>query len=115
MAKIVWQHYLDQGIVCLEEPQSIQNRVSYVKEQDSYGKISMRRVVDKVDASDRKYIKIDFGKRIYKDKAAFEKELTLLEPADREYILGLPWPLHDVYFLIDERVSRWINSGLIIE
>ena len=49
VAEMVWQYYVEQGIVCLEEPKDYVEKVSYVKEQDAYGKISMRRVVEKID------------------------------------------------------------------
>ena len=45
-------------------------------------------------------------KEIYKDKAGFEKKLEILSPKDREYILGLPWPLTTVYHVADERMIR---------
>ncbi|MCR5000084.1 MAG: hypothetical protein K6A05_09625 [Lachnospiraceae bacterium] len=106
VAAIIWEHYVNTGIICLEEPKSITERISYVKEQDKYGKISMRRVVEQIDASDKKYIKLDFGKQLYKNKTAFTERLEGLAPEDREYVLTMPWPLQDVYHVLDERMQR---------
>ena len=66
----------------------------------------MRRVVETIDMSDVKYVKLGFGKRIYQNKAEFEKSLAELSARDRDYILDLPWPLTDVYHILDERMKR---------
>ena len=44
--KVVWRHFLDRGILCLEEPGSgeKQEKFDYVREYDQYGKASFRRV-----------------------------------------------------------------------
>ena len=106
VAAIIWDHYVNTGIICLDEPQAVTERISYVKEQDKYGKISMRRIVEQIDASDKKYVKIDFGKQLYKNKTAFTERLEGLAPEDREYVLAMPWPLQDVYHVLDERMQR---------
>ena len=106
IAAILWEHYVNTGVICLEEPKPVTERISYVKEQDKYGKISMRRVVEQVDASHLKYVKIDFGKQLYKNKTAFTERLSGLTPEDREYILTMPWPLQDVYHVLDARMQR---------
>ncbi len=106
VAKLVWQYYLDEGIVCLEEPKDYVEKVSFVKEQDAYGKISMRKVVDKIDRADAKYVLVDFGKRMYQDRETFIKSLDGLSEKDRDYVLDLPWPLQDVYHIENERILR---------
>ena len=115
VAEIVWKHYIDIGKICLEEPGTIHKEVSYVKEQDSYGHISMRRVVKEQDISDKKYVVVDFGKQIYQDLAAFEKSLEGLDKKDKDYILDLPWPLTPVYHESDERMNRIlrIRAGIL--
>jgi hypothetical protein len=57
-------------------------------------------------ASERKYVRLDFGKQQYQNPEAFEKWLETLEPKDRTYIRDLPWPLQPVYHLWDERMER---------
>lgn len=45
--KTVWEHYIDRGVLLLEEPgkRKIQEKAEYVKEYNQYGKASFRRVV----------------------------------------------------------------------
>lgn len=104
----VWKHYLDTGVISLNDPTegSVTEKVSYVKEYGSYGRTSFRRVVERIERPGQEYLPCDFGKEIYKDKAGFEKKLEILSPKDREYILGLPWPLTTVYHVADERMIR---------
>ncbi len=108
VGEIVWKHYLNEGIICLEEPKegAVAEKVEYVKEQDSFGKTSFRRVVKSVKNTGSKYICVDFGKRIYKDKEGFEKALDILGTGDKDYILGLPWPVQPVWHVLDERMER---------
>ncbi len=113
VANIVWQHFLNTGVICLEDPDTFVEKVSYVKEQDNFGKTSMRRVVEKIDMSDKKYVKIDFGKRMYKNLDEFKKSLAELSAKDREYILDMPWPLQEVYHILDDRMNRLIKAGII--
>lgn len=49
--KTVWEHFLDTGVVLLEEPGSGSRRekVTYVRDYDKYGKPSFRRVVLSAD------------------------------------------------------------------
>ena len=113
VASIVWDHYVNTGVICLKEPSSTVEKISYVKEQDEYGKTSMRRVVEKIDMSKVKYVKIDFGKRLYQNPEEFKKSLAALATKDSEYILSLPWPLSDVYHILDDRMKRLKKAGII--
>ncbi|SDB50786.1 hypothetical protein SAMN02910298_02586 [Pseudobutyrivibrio sp. YE44] len=106
VAEIVWQHYINTGVVCLEEPGGTVEKVSYVKEQDSFGKTSMRRVVEKIDMSDVKYVKVDFGKRLYQNPEGLKKSLAELSAKDCDYVLDLPWPLQEVFHIKDDRMKR---------
>lgn len=47
--KTVWEHYIDRGVLLLEEPgkRKIQEKADYVKEYNQYGKASFRRVITK--------------------------------------------------------------------
>lgn len=46
--KTVWEHFLESGILLLEEPGKgkVQEKADYVREYDKYGKASFRRVVN---------------------------------------------------------------------
>jgi hypothetical protein len=104
----VWKHYVKTGVILLSEPRTdtSKERVSYVKEYGSCGRTSFRRVVEPLELPTREYLPCDFGRQIYKDRAAFEKKLSILLPKDRDYILGLPWPLQTAYHVADERMKR---------
>lgn len=106
IAQIMWEHGLNTGKICLEEPQQTHEKVSFVKEQDAYGKTSFRKVVEVVDNSARTYVKCEYGKALYQKKPEFLAWLERLEPGDREYIQGMPWPLVPVYHELDARMKR---------
>lgn len=107
----VWKYYLNEGIIRLEwkplqkDGQFIEN-VEFVKDTDNYGRTSFRRVVTKIPADNIQYIACDFGKELYIDENAFMRRLSPLNEKDREYILGLPWPLSTVYHIVDDRMKR---------
>lgn len=42
--KAVWKHLLDTGVIAMEEQEEKREKVEYVREYDSYGKASFRRV-----------------------------------------------------------------------
>lgn len=106
ISEMVWEHYVNIGKIYLQKPEETHEKVSFIKEQDSFGKISFRRVAELVDNSNRKYIKCDFGKELYKNTDEFVTWLQQLEAGDREYIESLPWPLNPVYHELDERMKR---------
>ena len=109
IAGYMWEHYLNIGKICLKEPKEAHEKVSFVKEQDSYGRISFRRVTENVDNSDKKYVQCDFGRLLYKKDRDFMKRLDKLNPGDKEYIELMPWPLETVYHELDERMARIKN------
>ena len=107
IAKTVWKHYIDTGKIRLTPPESGRGRkVSYVKEEGPYGRVSFRQVVEELPAQEAEYIRCDFGKQLYKDEGGFRKKLQILSETDRDYILDLPWPLTDVWHILDERMKR---------
>lgn len=106
----VWKHFIDSGVILLDAPSAeSQKRVTYEKVQDSLGRTSFKQVVVE-DNEAREYVEIDFGKKIYKDKNAFEKSLEALSPEDRQYILDLPWPLTNVWHVKNERMERILKK-----
>lgn len=111
VAKIVWQHYVDEGIILLEKPteEPTIKKVSYVRKYGKYGTIHFKQVVEQIENPQRKYYPCDFGKKIYQDEEKFLKSLENLWESDKEYILGLPWPLQTVYHAADERMDRIMN------
>ena len=107
VAQAVWDYYLETGKICLEQPAraDVIRKVTYVKEQNAYGKVSMRQVVEEVPVEHREYLACDFGKQIYRDRESFQHKLGALTAREKEYILDLPWPLKTVYHEADERMK----------
>lgn len=69
-------------------------RVKYVREYDSYGKASFRRVTetDTRREAGGEYLACEFGVLRYRDSEKYRRILALLEERQAEYIDGLPWP-----------------------
>lgn len=105
---IVWRHYMEQGIILLEKPEDSPaiRKVSYVKEYGKYGAVHFRQVTEEVGCAKKDYYPCEFGRRRYQDETAFRKGLECLEKGDREYILGLPWPIATAYHIADARMGR---------
>lgn len=78
IGELVWKQFVKTGVILLKEPE------------------------DK-----GRYIACDFGKKIYQDRRAFETSLQDLTEDDRDYILGLPWPLATVWHIRNERTNKW--------
>lgn len=114
IASIVWKHYIDTGVILLHEPTGgeVNEKISYVKEYDKYGRFSLRRVVERSNISEE-YVKCDFGKRKYQNPKEYELWLDTLSPKDRDYIEGLPWPIENVYHVMDDRMSRVMKARTI--
>lgn len=108
IGRVMWQYFLNKGILTYEEPdgRDYREEVRYVKESGAYGRTTFRRVVERVNCPHQEYVRLDFGRQIYHDKNKFEKRLAVLTERDREYILGLPWDLKPVYHVADERMKR---------
>lgn len=108
IGKVVWQHYIERGIILLEEPskEPVIEKVSYVKEYGKYGSVHFRQKKEMIDNPVKNYLPCDFGKMHYQEENTFFQNLDLLWKSDREYILGLPWPLTRVYHVADERMQR---------
>lgn len=62
----IWEHYLDTGVLLLEEPGKgkIQEKAAYVKEYNQYGKVSFRRVVSRKERTEE----IQFKERYFEQK-----------------------------------------------
>jgi hypothetical protein len=114
VAEMVWKHYLDTGRILLTPPGTEPIRkVSYVRDEGEFGRTSLRQVVQEIPAPKENYVRCSFGKLLYRDRAAFVKRLEALETSDRDYILDLPWPLTDVWHVLDERMRRYEAQGLV--
>lgn len=109
VAEMVWKRYLETGRICLTAPETgTIKKARYVKDEGLYGRTSLRRVVEEVPTPEGEYVAVDFGRQIYKDKAAFMKKMEGLAEEDKEYILDLPWSLDMVWHVKDERMERII-------
>lgn len=108
IGKTVWAHFLETGVVALEKPptEPVIERITYVKEYGKYGRTYFRQKKERIEQPVREYVSCDFGKRRYQNEEKFLKSLEGLWERDREYILGLPWPLQTVYHVLDERMER---------
>lgn len=102
--EVVWNHLLNTGVICYDKPgNGSQEKVTYVKEYDKYGRTSFRKVLE-VEHSQEKneYIACDFGLLMYRDKKLFQKMLDALDDKQREYITDIPWARQRVYHRADE-------------
>ena len=114
IGELVWNHYLDVAVICLSNPSLQDEKVvtTYEKVQGAYGRISFRQI-RRIEHVTGEYVPCDFGKRLYADREQFLKSLQCLSQRDRDYVLGLPWPLGIVYHKKDERMAR-IQSALSV-
>ena len=107
VAEMVWKRYLDTGRILLTEPErGTVRRVRYVKDEGEFGRTSLRRVVEECPAPDKEYIRLDIGRRLYKDRTGFMARIEKLSQSDRDYIQDLPWPLTPVWHVADDRMKR---------
>ena len=104
----MWRYYLEEGIILLDEPRQghANPKVSYVREYGKNGIPHFRRVVEQASQPQGEYCPCDFGRERQQDQEGFLRKLDCLQPSDRAYILGLPWPLQRVYHIKDERMGR---------
>lgn len=138
--EIVWKHYIDNKTICLENPKEALSVENYTikKVYDSYGRPSFKKVSVKadeeapsskqvkvetdeeasgykqvgvkLDEEAREYVECDFGKRLYQNKEEFLKSLSVLDEEEKDYILGLPWPLTKVWHVKNEHFARIISK-----
>ena len=96
IGKTVWAHYVETGIIFLEKPpeEPVIKKITYDKEYGKYGRTYFRARTEWIENPVKKYFPCDFGKRRYQNEEEFFRSLDKLWKSDREYILGLPWPLH---------------------
>ena len=107
IGEIVWEYDLKKGIILLEHSAfpGEREQITYEKVQNAYGKVSFRQVKRRVQTGGE-YLACDFGKMAYQDKTEYSERLSRLDPKDRAYIEGLPWPLQTVYHRRDDRMER---------
>ncbi len=106
IGRTVWEHFVKTGKILLEKPESeIIKKVTTVKDIGEYGRVSFRQVVEEIPAPKENYVACDFGRKLRKNRAEFEKSLEGLSEKDRAYILYLPWPIETVWHVSDERMK----------
>lgn len=112
IARTVWDYYVEKGIILLSEPSdhSLIEQVSYEKQIGKYGAVHFIEKKKVIEQPVKKYYPCDFGKQRHQDEQGFTKSLDALWESDREYILGLPWPLRRVYHVEDERMRRIMKN-----
>ena len=104
--KAVWKHLLDTGVIVPQEQAEMREKVEYVREYDSYGKASFRRVTAPISSQEPQQPRLlcRFGLLKYKDPERYREVLGTLEPRQAEYIDGLPWGLESVWHRADRRM-----------
>lgn len=118
--RAVWERLVDTGVIHLEEPglERTKERARYVREYDSYGKVSFRRVVEQKSEEETRasFLTCEFGVVRQGDPGKFSKILAVLEKRQAEYIEGLPWERKKVWHRADERMleieRRLRDAGL---
>lgn len=104
--KTVWKHLLDTGVIALEKREETREKVEYVREYDSYGKASFRRVTVPISSPEPSQPRLccRFGLVKYKDPERYREVLEALGPRQAEYIDGLPWGVECVWHRTDKRM-----------
>ncbi|MBR1740726.1 MAG: hypothetical protein IJ733_02435 [Lachnospiraceae bacterium] len=108
IGKIVWAHFVEKGVIFLEKPpaEPVLEKITYEKEYGKYGRTYFRQKKEVIENPCKKYFPCDFGRCRYQNADEFFMQLEKLWKSDREYILGLPWPLQTVWHVADERMER---------
>ena len=126
--------------ICLQDPKETSSVEDYTikKVYDNYGRPSFKQVSVKADEEApgskqvsikadeeepgskqvkveadeeaKEYVECDFGKRLYQNKDEFLKSLSVLDEEEKDYILGLPWPLTKVWHVKNEKFARIITK-----
>ena len=111
IGEMIWAHYLDTCVICIEHPGMAGEKVitSYERVQDAYGKTSFRQIKTTIPITGE-YVPCDFGKQLYQNREKLMEQLQGLDPKDRDYVLGLPWPLQTVYHKKDARMERILHK-----
>ena len=112
IGQAVWKHLIDTRVICLENPSeiNINEKVTYVSCKGEYGRTYFKRVTEKIDSGEYKYIECNFGKLRYRDRVGFDEKVSELDIADQEYIRYLPWPLNTVWHREDDRIVRIVTK-----
>lgn len=104
----VWKRLVETGVILLEEPrgQKPRERVNFVREYDSYGRASFRRVAEPDSRREAAgvYLACGFGVLCRGDREKYERVLAALDGRQAEYIAGLPWPGRRVWHRADGRM-----------
>lgn len=136
--KTVWEHFVNTGVLLLEEPGSDKQRekVTYVRDYDKYGRTSFRCVKIPQDSAEMMIWQEHHLNNSNKDgltdyfltkcmqngeeqsyvscnfglqsKEKSAKVLERLEEEQRDYILGLPWERKICYHRLDRRMREII-------
>lgn len=102
--RTVWRHLTDRGIILSERQEP--EKVEYVREYDSYGRASFRRVTVQEDPPKpvSPCLLCCFGRIKREDPERYAAALGALDPEQAEYIEGLPWTEENVFYRPDQRM-----------
>ena len=108
VSEYVWKHFVDNKTICInladaqDEPKG-----EFVKVTGKYGKTSFVKKDSGINNQiPKEYVECNFGTDKKYNPKEYERELSLLNDNDREYIEGLPWPARPVYHIKNERMAR---------
>lgn len=108
---VVWEHLLSTGVIRLTEPEhgEAQEKVTYVKEYDKYGRTSFRRVKETGTGEVRTYVPCNFGLVMHRDRELYEKMLGCLRDRQREYVADIPWKRMTIYHKRDRNLEEIVK------
>ncbi len=105
----VWKRLVDTGVLLLRDPRLREpgERVDYVREYDTYGRASFRRVVESGSQQEPEgsFLVCEFGRLRREDARRYGKVLEALDERQAEYIEGLPWIRQKVWHRADGRMQ----------
>ncbi|MCI9534984.1 MAG: hypothetical protein HFG53_09295 [Lachnospiraceae bacterium] len=80
--------------------------------ESRYGQTDSKRLLDFLgkksmeNGEDFSYVSCEFGLLSKKDPKEYERLLEVLNPQEREYILGIPWERKTAYHRLDDRMQK---------
>ena len=87
-------------------PETIRWRESRYEETDSKKLLGFLEKRCTENGEEFSYVSCEFGLQSKRDPQGFEKLLEVLEPEEREYILGIPWERKMAYHRLNRRMQR---------
>ena len=111
--KTVWERLMENGTILRSAPEGIreEEKTTFVREYNAYGKASFRRIVTKeeVQRDPECYVPCSFGD-LPRDELEKRLKNAGVSDKDAEYVLGLPWEKGTLYHKKTERIQRILQK-----